>query len=281
MQALEKLSRGEWSHSPRVTTFLSTASRYQVFIQHLSGIANVPSDFASRNVAECQNPTCQICSFVQKCGESVVRTTTVSDVSSESEITPFSNKPAWVSLQSDCKNLRRTHAHLTQGARPSKKLTNIRDMKRYLNVANLSRDGLLVVKRNEPLAPPSELIIIPKEILNGFLTAMHLKLDHPSAHQLKQVVDRKFYALNMSDSIKLVSENCHVCASLKTLPKNLVAQHYEDPPESIGSSFAADVMKQNRQLIFLLREAVTSFTVTCILKMKPTRRYVQLSFSLV
>ena len=39
-----------------------------------------------------------------------------------------------------------THAHLTQGTRPFKKLTNIKDVKRYLNVATIASDGLLVVK---------------------------------------------------------------------------------------------------------------------------------------
>ena len=48
-QGYEKLCRGEFSNSPRVATYLSTVSRYQVRIQHLSGSANTPADFASRN----------------------------------------------------------------------------------------------------------------------------------------------------------------------------------------------------------------------------------------
>ena len=47
VQAFEKLCRGEFSTSPRVSTFLSTASRFQATIRHLTGSANVPSDFAS------------------------------------------------------------------------------------------------------------------------------------------------------------------------------------------------------------------------------------------
>ena len=266
VQALDKLCRGEWSHSPRVTTFLTTASRYQVSIQHLSGSVNVPSDFASRNAPECDNPSCQICSFIKKCDEAVVRSTTVADILSGSRPPTFSNRAAWASLQLECKDLRRTHAHLTQGTRLSKKLTNIRNIKRYLNVATVSHDGLLIVKRDEPLAPPRELIIVPQSILYGFLTATHLQLDHPSAHQLRQVVDRKFYALNISDAVKVVTDNCHICTSLKTIPKHLTTQSSEDPPENIGYSFAADVMKQNRQSIFVLHETVTSYTVTYLLQ---------------
>ena len=231
VQAMEKLCRGEWSYSPRVTTFLSIASRYQVSIRHLSGSVNVPSDFASRNAPECTNPTCQICSFVTKSEECVVRSVGVSDILSGLNTPPFSNRPAWISLQSECSDLRRTHAHLIQGTRPSKKMTNVRDVKRYLNVASISRDGLMVVKKHEPFAPPTELIIIPQKLLHGFLTAMHLKLDHPSTHQLKQVIDRKFYALNLIDMARQVTENCHICASLKTVPKHAIAQTTEDPPK--------------------------------------------------
>ncbi|KXJ10870.1 Transposon Ty3-G Gag-Pol polyprotein [Exaiptasia diaphana] len=52
VQALGKLARGEFSASPRVTSFLTTASRYQVSVQHLAGNAYLPSDFASRNAPE-------------------------------------------------------------------------------------------------------------------------------------------------------------------------------------------------------------------------------------
>jgi hypothetical protein len=42
VQAIDKLRRGEFSASPRVTSFLSIVSRYQADIQHLAGSANVP-----------------------------------------------------------------------------------------------------------------------------------------------------------------------------------------------------------------------------------------------
>ena len=48
----------------------------------------------------------------------------------------------------ECPDLRRTHAHLTQGTRLFKKLTNNKDVKRHLNVATIASDGSLLVKRN-------------------------------------------------------------------------------------------------------------------------------------
>ena len=49
VQAFEKLCRGEFSASPRVSTFLSVVNRFQASVRHLSGAAILPSDFASRN----------------------------------------------------------------------------------------------------------------------------------------------------------------------------------------------------------------------------------------
>ena len=49
---------GEFSSSSRVTTFLSTVSRYRVHIRHIDGVANLPSYFGSRNPCECQNCQC-------------------------------------------------------------------------------------------------------------------------------------------------------------------------------------------------------------------------------
>ena len=58
VQAIDKLCRGKFSASPRVTTFLTTISRYQVSLQHLAGKANLLSDFTSRNAPNCSEPNC-------------------------------------------------------------------------------------------------------------------------------------------------------------------------------------------------------------------------------
>ncbi|CAC5380497.1 unnamed protein product [Mytilus coruscus] len=65
VQGFEKLCRGEISASPRVTSFLSVVSRYQVSVNHLSGSANIQSDFASRNSPLCTEPNCQYACFIK------------------------------------------------------------------------------------------------------------------------------------------------------------------------------------------------------------------------
>lgn len=265
VQAIEKLCRGEFSASPRVTSFLSIVSRYQVNVRHLSGSANIPSDFASRNAPECSEPQCQICNFIIQTEDSVVRSIQVQDVLDSTVRLPFVSRSAWLSIQNECQDLRRTRAHLKQGTRPSKKVTNAKDVKRYLSVASLAKDGMLVVRRNEPLVPSTELIIIPRSVLDGLVTALHIKLSHPSKHQLLLVLKRHFYALDLSKAVDRVYMSCHTCASLQKFPNALVKQSSEDPPEAVGISFAADVLKRYRQLILLVRETTTSYTTASII----------------
>ena len=120
VQAHEKLCRGEFSVSPRVSTFLSVVSRYQATIRHLAGAANVPSHFASRNAPTCREQQCQVCSYVRQLEQSVVmQRVTTADITSGKARLPFTSRSAWLGIQADCQDLRRTHSHLIQGTRPS------------------------------------------------------------------------------------------------------------------------------------------------------------------
>ena len=75
---------------------------------------------------------------------------------------------------------------------------------------------------------------------------------------------RHFYALDLTKPIERTYNSCHTCLSLQKFPDSLVKQTSEDPPESIRVSFAADILKRDRQLILLLRKTVTSYTAACI-----------------
>ena len=150
-------------------------SRYRAFVRHVLGAAILQSDFASRNAAPCENETCQVCSFITRTRDSVVRAVSVQDIIQGNARLPFTSRPAWLTIQSECPDLRRTHAHLVQGTRPFKKLTNIKDVKRYLQVASIADDGLLVVQGHDPFSPSRECIIVPRQALDGLLTALHIQ----------------------------------------------------------------------------------------------------------
>ena len=259
VQSYEKLCRGEFSTSARVATFLSIISRYPVKLLHIKGSNNVFADFASRNPLNCNNSMCQVCKFIESADNSVVRHISVQDIIQSKSAVPFSSKNTWLQLQQSCPDLRRTAAHLRQGTAPSKKENKIKYVKRYLQCAKLSKEGLLVVFKQSPLGSTLERIIVPKSYLHGLLTCLHLKLNHPSKAQLKKVFDRSFFALDAEAAISEANENCHVCLSLKNMPSTFLEQS-TTIPKFIGSDFTADIVRRCSQFILIVRENITSFT---------------------
>ena len=246
VQAYEKLKRGEFSASSRVTTFLSTVSRYSVHIRHITGVENLPSDFASRNPKECLDSSCQICKFIVELEDSVVRNLSVSDVLQGSVKMPFTSRAAWQATQLECPHLRRTQlSHLSQGTRPSKKATKIIDVKCYLKDVVIAADSLLVVCDHQPFQPPRERQVVPRSVLVGLLTALHIRFSHPSKYQTKRLFSRYFFALDVDKTINLVSSSCHICESVKSIPKHFQPQSSVEAPQSIGVSFAADVARRH------------------------------------
>ena len=266
IQAYEKLTRGEFSSSARVSTFLSTLSRYHINLQHISGSANIPADYLSRNPMECDTGDCQICKFLLESDHATIRNISVADVLLGKLSMPFTSIMAWKKTQHDCPALRRTYSHLSQGTRPSKKMTKIRNVKRYLQVATIGRDGVLVVKQSVPFTPVRNLIIVPQQVLSGLITALHLRLQHPSKSQLVQVFNRHFYALDSDAEIKFVTAGCAQCSSLATFPKEIVEFSTSQPTSKPGSAFACDVLVRARQKILVIRDTFTSFTVVKIIQ---------------
>ena len=53
---------------------------------------------------------------------------------------------------------------------------------------------------------------------------------------------------------------------MKSIPKHFQPQSSEEAPWSIGVSFAADVARRHQQLILVLRETVSSYTLTTLIK---------------
>ena len=154
---------------------------------------------------------------------------------------PYTSRKAWLDTQGDCKDLRRTKAHLLQGTRPSKKETTIRSVKRYLNKVSVASDGLLVVQQCDALAPSREAIVVPEGVLPGLLSALHIRLNHPSHAELLKIVKRYFWAINIDAALEKTSKSCHLCASLSKVPRSLIPESTSDPlASSVGSSFAAD-----------------------------------------
>ena len=107
---------------------------------------------------------------------------------------------------------------------------------------------------------------MPRSVFTGLLTSLHLRLDHPTNHQLKLVVRRYFYALDMDSAIDQVSTTCHTCSALTQLTHVQEKQSTSDPPDGVCIRFAADVMRREKQFILMLRDVVTSYTWSLLIE---------------
>lgn len=96
---------------------------------------------------------------------------------------------------------------------------NIHDIKHYLQVAPIARGGLLVVKIGMPFSPTRDCIVIPRYVIHGILTSLHIQLNHPSCHHQQTVVPRYFFALDMDKAIEIVSDNWFHRAALRKTPQ--------------------------------------------------------------
>ena len=266
VQAHEKMLRGEFSSSSRVQTFLTVVCSANVSLRHISGFSNLVADFASRNAPDCHEKRCQVCAFNEAAENSCVRATSSEDIIDGSMPVPFTSRAAWRDIQSDCPNLSRAKEHIRDGLKVPKKNTKISDIKRYVRLASISSDGLLVVRSQQNFAPMLERIIVPRPMLQGLLTALHIKVNHPTAYQLKKVFVRSYAALDIDKAISENIDACHICASLKKLPKHVSTFSTSSPSAFIGQHLASDVLRRSRQLILLSRESVSSFTTACILR---------------
>ena len=265
VQAYKKLTQGKFSASARLSTFLSMLSAYRVEICHIPGKKNITSDFGSRNPTECQDASCQICKFVNEVAQSTVCTISIEDVLSGSARMPFTNTNAWKSAQHDSPILRRLFAHLTSGTRPGKKSRNMTDLRKYLSVASVDNQGLLIVRKPDPYVSHKDLIIVPVQLLPGIITAIHLRFAHPTALQMTKIFDRYFYGLRSKKVIEEVVEQCSQCNSMKYIAPELMTQTTSSVVEHPGDMFAADVMRRALQKILVVRDYHSSYTTTAII----------------
>ena len=92
--------------------------------------------------------------------------------------------------------------------------------------------------------PTGECVIVLRQILEGLLSALQIHLSHPSSHQLKMVTQLYLFAFYLDNAIDRVTNSNYHCASLRTvrIPATVAQQSTNPPPETVGISFAPDVI---------------------------------------
>ena len=134
VKAYEKMQRGEFSASPRVSTFLHQVLGQSAIVKHLAGSSNQPADQASRNAAQCNTPHCQVCSWIRDKESQVVNYVDIENMEpliAGNEAIPFSDHSYWRRRQLECQDLKLLAHHLKHSTVPQKNSHKVR-LKRYL-----------------------------------------------------------------------------------------------------------------------------------------------------
>ena len=129
----------------------------------------------------------------------------------------------------------------------------------------ISKDGVLIVRDCQPFQPSCEHIVVPRPVIDGLLTALHVRFCHPSRAQLKRIFNRYLFTLDIDKASEAVSSTCHQCQAVKSIPKYLHPESSAQSPTVVESSFAADVVRCYRQYIVVLRETVSSYTPSSLI----------------
>ena len=149
------------------------------------------------------------------------------------------------------------------------------DIKTYLRSCTINKAGLLVKLKQIPFqAKPVERIVIPRSHSFTFSKALHVKLDHPTKSQMLRHFNRGYYMLDEAKTLESVFNSCeYPCRASLLLPKEVFQFHSETRPNHIAEFFSADVLEEDKKVL-ILRENLTSFTATLIIKdqTKPTLR---------
>ena len=116
----------------------------------------------------------------------------------------------------------------------------------------------MTVSATDDSGTPRKLIVVPTHLFPGLVSALHIKMTHPSKFQLGKIISRYFYCYGSTTVIAECVDNCHTCLALKPLPETLFSESTTQS-EAFGTRFSADVMKRNGQIILFIVELLTQF----------------------
>ncbi len=270
VDAWKRSKRGAFSSNAKIATFLSQVGSLNVEIRHKAGSKMETSDYASRHPQICPDRTCVICKFAyeqQQIGDNCdqIMAVTVEEVTSGKVPMPCTQKRAWLDTQCNDPVHVKLKYLIEVGQNPAKKktkgdFTKLKLLHNLYRAGNLrvDKDGLVMVKQHGP-DKSGWVISIPHKIFPGLASALHLKFNHPSRHQLTMLMQRYFYSPGFQGVIGLITDNCAQCQSMRSLPK-VLTQFTTTPLGNLGTKFSCDVMLRNTQKFLVTVEDLSGYT---------------------
>ena len=268
--AYNKMTKGIFSSSPRVSTFLHEVLNQGAEIKFLAGSSNLPADHASRNASTCSNPQCQVCAWVNDKESQVVRrldVTEVEEVLAGNKPSPFHSRAYWRRRQLEDDILKIVAHHLKFGSSPPKNRNQTR-VKRYLQPQHrvfLSADNVLMAPSVRPFSNTPRYVV-PEASLPALVSIFHHQFGCLAVSPLRELLRRHFFALNLDEAVTSYVASCVPCAAKRDKKHTEAPMSTVTPPEYFGEQYASDVIKRERQKILVLRETATSYTWAKIVK---------------
>ena len=270
VMAFNKMQRGAFSASPRVSTFLHNVVNSGATVKYLPGKSNHTADQASRNAATCGTPRCQVCSWVSDKEVEVVRRLepdeTTAVLAGNSPM-PFQSRLYWRRRQLEDRDLTIVAHHLKFGTNPPKTCHKVR-VKRYLQ----PKHGLFLSADNVLLAPSTKAFsatprfVVPEAAIMSVVAIFHQQFGCLAASPLKELLRRHFFMLDLDNAVDAFVTSCMQCAAKRDKRHTVPPMSSVPPPSYFGEQFAADVIKREKQKIFILRETATSYTWSKLIK---------------
>ena len=127
--------------------------------------------------------------------------------------------------------------------------------------------GLLVVQSYNPkLLRETDKIVIPPSFLPTVLAALHHRANHPSKHQMLQVINRYFFTSGLDHHLNELFSQCPLCAAMKKFPTTTSRTTVYKPPTTPGNHMNSDIIKRAGQLIMVTIDLFSNYTTTALIK---------------
>jgi len=293
VQATERMRRGQMSKNPRLQTILSCINRRPVTFHHSSAKLgqHLLSDLCSRTDKTCKTQDCAIERFLDDIPSKIqlmsavieptnitdlvfqtnepcviaATATTIADWLGGTGNIPIGSHDTWRQLQRQDPDTNAVIHMFTTGDSPRKATANT-PVNRFYKNAEL-QDGLLIVRAYDgKLLRTINRIVIPPTFLSTVLTTIHNRANHPTKHQMQQLINRYFFASGLDHKIDELLQQCILCTSLKRFPATADRSTDHIPTSSPGTSMNMDIIKRAGQLIMVTMDLHTNYTTTALIQ---------------
>ena len=129
----------------------------------------------------------------------------------------------------------------------------------------MDKQGLLVKREfDEKIMREISKNVVPQTYIDSILTLLHVKLMHPTVHQLLAVFSKYFFVPNSAKGAQLTTDSCHVCTGLKKLPSQIIHMEPSHMPKHPGSHVNVDIIKRANQNIIVCADILNRWTVATL-----------------